>query len=95
LKINCGLTEEVLLADEQKNTKISDAAGSPPHDWPWALPHLYSIDTVPESGEDIVGYSAHKDGTGEARIENVSGRARVITTGYWRGQYAVMSSRVF
>jgi hypothetical protein len=75
--------------------KIEGLLPEPPTDWPWALPHLYCVETVSEPGEDVVGYSAHKDGTGEARVEPVKERTRVNVVGYWKGAYAVVWSKVF
>jgi hypothetical protein len=53
------------------------------------------VDTFPEPGVDVVGYSAKKDGTGEARTADVSARTRVGVIGYWNGEFAVVSSQVF
>jgi hypothetical protein len=81
--------------DEPKKPKTDDILGSPPVDWPWALPHLDSIETIPDPGVDVVGYSAHKDGTGLARTATVRGRTRLVVVGYWHGEYAAMSTQVF
>jgi hypothetical protein len=75
--------------------KIEGLLSRPPADWPWALPHLYCVETVSEPGEDLVGYSAHKDGSGEARVEEVKERTRVNVIGFWKGVYAVTRTEVF
>ena len=83
------------MGHDPKIPGIGDIAAKPPPDWPWALPHLYLVETVPEPGIDVIGYSAHRDGTGEAKIENVDQRTRVIIVGYWNGVYAVVWSKIF
>jgi hypothetical protein len=66
-----------------------------PSDWPWALPHIYAVDTLSEPGDDVVGYSARKDGTGSARTAAVPGRTRVAEIGYWNGRFAILWSGLF
>ena len=74
---------------------IQGLLSNPPSDWPWTLPNFYALETKSEPGPGIVGYSAHKDGSGEARIENISDRTRVSLIGFWRGVYALMESKTF
>jgi hypothetical protein len=83
------------MPGELKIPKIERLLPKPPPDWPWALPHLHSIDTVPDPGIDVVGYFAHKDGTGSAKTECVAGRTRVVEIGYWNGNYAVLGNDAF
>jgi hypothetical protein len=83
-------------ASRPKNPpEIEDLLPAPPTGWPWALPYYYCVATSAAPGEDVVAYSARKDGTGEARIENVLGRTRVTLIGYWRGVYAVANDHMF
>ncbi len=83
------------MGGELKIPKIERLLPKPPADWPWALPHIHSINTIPDPGIDVVGYSAHKDGTGSAKTERVAGRTRVVEIGYWNGSYAVLGSDAF
>jgi hypothetical protein len=83
-------------ASRPKNpAEIEDLRPAPPTDWPWALPYYYCVATLAAPGEEIVSYSARRDGTGEPRIENVLGRTRVILIGYWKGIYAVANQHIF
>jgi hypothetical protein len=75
--------------------EIDTLLPEPPADWPWALPDFYCVAVMSDPGDEIVGYCAHKDGTGEARLENVKDRTRVILVGYWHDQFAVVESRTF
>ena len=63
-----------------------------PKDWPWALPHLYAVNTAPDPGEAPAEASASRNGTVTVRTLLQHDRTRFEVVGYWRGQFALFHS---
>jgi hypothetical protein len=64
--------------------------GCAPSDWPWALPHLYAVNTATDPGDLLMAASASPSGEYEEVSELREDRARLEVVGFWNSEFRVV-----